>query len=74
MGQKNLVKAVTDMPRRGNTVAPPAAGVERKKRRVAALSPTCITKVTSRFKSIKKCRTSERTFELAGSKFVIEPK
>ena len=49
MGQKNLVKAVTDMPRRGNTVAPPAAGVERKKRRVAALSPICLTKVTLKF-------------------------
>ena len=49
IGQQNLVKAVTDMPRRGNTVAPPAAGVERKKRRVAALSPICITKVTLKF-------------------------
>ena len=36
-----VAESLTDIPRYGKTVAPPAAGLERKNRRVAALSPTC---------------------------------
>ena len=54
------------MPRRGKTVAPPASGVERKNRRVAALSPTWGAFVSENYKL--------HTFELPASKFAMEPK
>ena len=57
------------MSRRGKTVAPPASGVERKNRRVAALSPTSVAFVSGGVENYKL-----HTFELPASKFAMEPK